>query len=120
MTSTIPYKPGNVILVRIKFAEDARTKKRPAVILTDNAYHDSRIDAIVVALSSKLENSYYGDYELEDWMSAGLPEPTRAKGVIQTIDRATIEKPIGALSDNDLKNLKESICDILGLRDQLA
>ena len=118
MTSTTPYKPGDVILVRIKFTEDDRTKKRPAVILTDDNYHGSRSDAIVVALSSSphaMTNLYFGDYILGDWKAAHLPLPSKAKGVLQTIDRTTIEKTFGQLSDNDYKNLKACISTVLCL-----
>ena len=115
MKSTTHYKSGDVVAVRIKFTEDDRTKRRPAVILTDDNYHNSRADAIVVALSSSLDDSYYGDYELYDWKVAGLPKPCKAKGVIQTIERSTIERTYGALSKQDFRNLKVCIRDILCL-----
>ena len=115
MTSTTLYKPGTVVLVRIKFTVNDQTKKRPAVILTDDNYHNSRADAIVVALSGRLTNQYYGDYELSDWRVAGLPQPSKAKGIIQTIDRTTIEQTFGTLSDNDFNNLKDCIRTVLCL-----
>jgi mRNA interferase MazF len=115
MTSTTLYKPGNVVMVRIKFTANDRTKRRPAVILTNDNYHNSRADAIVVALSSRLDNPYYGDYELSDWQAAGLPQPSKAKGIIQTIDRTTIEQTFGTLSDNDYNNLKDCIRTMLCL-----
>lgn len=115
MTSTTLYKPGDVVLVRIKFTANDQTKKRPAVILTNDNYHNSRADAIVVALSSKIDNPYYGDYYLLDWQSAGLPKPSKAKGIIETIDRTTIEKTFGTLSSNDFINLKDCIRTMLCL-----
>lgn len=115
MTSTTLYEPGNVVMVKIKFTAGEQTKRRPAVILTDDNYHNSRADAIVVALSSRTADSYYGDYELSDWQAAGLPQPTKAKGVIATIDRDTIDQTRGTLSKNDFTNLKKCLRDILGL-----
>lgn len=115
MASTTLYKPGNVVMVRIRFTAGSRTKKRPVVILTDDNYHNSRADAVVVALSGRLDNSYYGDYVLSDWRAAGLPQPTKAKGVIATIDRTTIEQTLGTLSTQDFIKLKESIRSMLGL-----
>ena len=115
MTSTTLYEPGNVVMVRIKFTANDRTKRRPAVILTDDNYHNSRADTIVIALSGRLANTYYGDYELSDWKAAGLLQPTKAKGIIQTIDRTTIEQTFGRLSDNDLCNLKDCIRTMLCL-----
>ena len=118
MTSTTTYKPGNVVMVRIRFTDNAKTKRRPAVILTDDSYHNSRADAIIVALTSSshaMANMYYGDYVLSDWKEAHLPQPSKVKGVIQTIDRATIEQTFGALSDNDFNNLKDCIRTMLCL-----
>ncbi len=118
MISTIPYSPGDVIMVRIRFTENDKTKRRPAVILTDDRYHQSRADAIVVALSSSphaMDNMYFGDYMLKEWKTAHLPLPSKAKGVIQTIDRTTIEQTFGHLSDDDFCNLKSCIRAILCL-----
>ena len=113
--SSIPCDPGVVVLTHIRFAEGTETKKRPAVVLTDSSYHASRADAIVVALSTQRGAVYYGDCDLQDWREAGLPRPTKAKGVIQTIDRSSIERCLGALSSSDLDRVKESVRLILCL-----
>lgn len=115
MTSSTRYEPGTVVMVRIRFTAGSETKRRPAVILTGDDYHNSRADAIVVALSAQLANSYYGDYVLSDWRAAGLPQPSKAKGIIQTVDRATIERTFGTLSRRDLINLRKCIRSMLGL-----
>lgn len=114
-TSLTTYEPGAVVKVRIRFTAGDKTKKRPAVILTGADYHNSRADAIVVAVSCQLGDSYYGDYMLSDWQAAGLPLPSKAKGVIETIDRSTIEGTFGKLSNQDFKQLKTCICSMLGL-----
>lgn len=113
--SSIPCDPGAVVITRIRFTEGTETKKRPAVVLTDSSYHDSRADAIVVALSTQRGTVYYGDCDLHDWRESGLPQPTKAKGVIQTIDRSTIERRLGALSSSDLDRVRESVRLILCL-----
>jgi mRNA interferase MazF len=118
MTTTrfsIPCDPGAVVITRIRFTEGTETKKRPAVVLTNSSYHTSRADAIVMALSTQRGAAYYGDCDLADWRVAGLPQPTKAKGVIQTIDRATIEKRLGTLSPSDFDRVKESVRLVLCL-----
>lgn len=114
-TSSIHYDPGDVVMVRIRFTAGDRTKKRPAVILTSEDYHNSRADAVVVAVSCQCNTSYYGDYMFSDWKAAGLPLPSKAKGVIETIDRATIERTFGTLSQKDFNNLKDCTRSMLGL-----
>lgn len=113
--SSIPCDPGAVVITRIRFAEGTATKKRPAVVLTDGSYHDSRADAIVVALSTQRAATYYGDCDLADWQMAGLPQPTKAKGIVQTVDRATIERRLGTLSPADFDRVKDSVRLILCL-----
>ena len=113
--SSILCDPGAVVVTRIRFAEGTGTKRRPAVVLTDSPYHDSRADAIVVALSTQRGASYYGDCDLYDWRDAGLPRPTKAKGVLQTIDRSTIERQLGTLSSSDLDRVRDSVRLILCL-----
>jgi mRNA-degrading endonuclease toxin of MazEF toxin-antitoxin module len=113
--SSILCDPGAVVLARIRFTEGTAAKKRPAVVLTDGLYHDSRADAIVVALSTQRAATYYGDCDLADWRVAGLPQPTKAKGVIQTIDRSTIERRLETLSSADLDRVKQSARLILCL-----
>jgi mRNA interferase MazF len=113
--SSIPCDPGAVVITRIRFAEGTATKKRPAVVLTDGSYHDSRADAIVVALSTQRAATYYGDCDLADWQMAGLPQPTKAKGIIQTVDRSTIERRLGTLSPADFDRVEESVRLILCL-----
>ncbi len=115
MLSSTDCEPGAVVVVRIRFAEGTGTKKRPAVVLTDSPYHGSRADAIVVALSTQRRAGYYGDCDLLDWRTAGLPQPTKAKGVVQTIQRTTVERRLGMLSQADFDRVKTSVHLILGL-----
>jgi len=113
--STIQFEPGAVVRVRIRFTAGQGAKRRPAVVLTDIPYHQSRSDAVVVALSSQLASTYHGDCDIVDWKSAGLPLPTKAKGVIETIDRASVDYQYGMLSSADLERVKDSLRLILGL-----
>lgn len=107
-------EPGAVVLIRFHFTSKTAVKMRPAVILTDDAYHASRADAIMIPLSSRA-GGYYGDTLLNDWKSAGLNVQTTAKGVIQTIERAAVEKRIGTLSIDDFDSVKTNVKIILGL-----
>ena len=112
--STIQFDPGAVVRVHITFTDGQAAKKRPAVVVTDARYHSSRGDAIVVALSSKIDATYYGDCDIVDWQAAGLALPTKAKGVVETVDRASIDRQYGTLSSDDLGRVKDSLRLILG------
>lgn len=113
--SMIRFDPGSVVRVQIRFTTGQGVKRRPAVILSDAPYHASRADAIVIALSSQVTVTYYGDCDLVDWNRAGLPLPTKAKGVLQTVDRASIDHQYGSLTDADLRRVRQSVRQILGV-----
>lgn len=68
---------------------------------------------MIVPLTSQMRASYFGDYDLVDWAAAGLPKVSRAKGVLETFERAMIEKTYGALSTRDLAGIKGSVRRIL-------
>ena len=103
------------MLVSFRFAAGGATKRRPAVILSVEDYHNSRIDTIMMALTTQRGNLYYGDCDLVDWRSAGLPKPTKAKGVLQTIERGTIVRQLGSLSPDDLQRVQIKLKAIFGL-----
>lgn len=113
--STTTYSPGDVVLVRIRFTNQSAAKKRPAVVVSVPNYHAARLDAVVVALTTSSQGPYFGDCPIVDWSSAGLMAPTKAKGVIETLERAVFEKKIGALSARDFQDVQASIRLILGL-----
>ena len=115
MQSSTKFDRGDVVAVNIRFSAGEGVKRRPVVVLTGDDYHSSRADAIVIALTTNLSGSRFGDCDLVDWAIAGLPLPTRAKGTLSTIERATIEKRYGSLTAGDLSRVRESVRGILDL-----
>ena len=107
-------EPGAVVSVRYRETRQTTGKRRPAIVLTDAAYHAARADAIMVPLSTKA-GGYYGDCAVNDWRAAGLNMATTAKGVIQTLERSAVERRIGTLSESDFGALKSCLRTTLGL-----
>ena len=108
-------EPGAVVLVPFKFAGRHGVKPRPAVILSVDEYHRSRIDAVMMALTTNMDDHYFGDCDLQDWASANLPKPTKAKGVIQTIEQKLIRRRFGTLSPDDFTRVRDSLREIMGI-----
>ncbi len=67
----------------------------------------------MVALTTNADH-HYGDCFLDDWRSAGLPKPAKAKAFLATVDRATFERKVGVLSQGDFQRVRESIRLVLG------
>jgi mRNA-degrading endonuclease toxin of MazEF toxin-antitoxin module len=109
------FEPGDVVAVRFQFREHDRPKPRPAVIVSVAAYQNSRIDTVMIAVSTRTDKVFFGDCLIEDWAEAGLVEGCKAKGFFRTIEKSKIRDRIGRLSDADRERLKTSLRDILGL-----
>lgn len=114
MTSTTRCEPGAVVLVLFRFTRGKGVKHRPAVILSTDAYHASRKDCVMVALSAQ-PTTYFGDCDIQDWPTAGLHKPTKSKGVIQTVAQSVVDKRLGTLSARDLESVKDSVRTALNL-----
>ena len=106
------YSKNDVILVRYPFSNLSGLKVRPGVIVS--APHISR-DIFIVPLTSRTMSLLPGEFVLEDWKSAGLNVITAVKRGIYTINESLVLKKVGELSTTDLKNLKKSLYQWLGL-----
>ena len=115
MLSMTTCEPGAVVLVNFLFSDQIRSKRRPAVIISTDAYHNSRLDALALAITSQTHRRFFGDCELRDWRQANLHRPSLTKGTIQLIHQAAINRRIGTLSENDYARVKDILRDILGL-----
>lgn len=109
------YEPGDVVAIRFQFREESRPKPRPAVIVSVPQFHDSRLDAVMVAISTRTDREYFGDCVIQDWEEAGLGEECKSKGIIRTIEQSKIRDRLGRLSDADKARVQASLREILGL-----
>lgn len=114
MPSSIPYNHGDVVLVAFRFTDQVGYKRRPAVILSTDAYHAGRRDAILMALTTQ-PAAHFGDCQLTDWHAAGLPRPTNVKAIVQTFERSAIERRLGRLTTRDLAAVCDALRTIFGL-----
>jgi hypothetical protein len=77
-------------------------------------YQQSRLDAVMVGLTTELSRNYFGDCPIQEWQAAGLPKPSVAKGVIQTISQDTVDRRLGTLTSNDFSRVQGSVKQIFG------
>ena len=115
MRFSIPCDPGDVVLVNFQYTDRPQVKKRPAVVLSVPQYQQSRLDAVMVGLTTELSRNYFGDCSIQEWQAAGLPKPSVAKGVIQTISQDTVDRRLGVLTSDDFSRVQGSVKEILGL-----
>ena len=111
MKSMIDYRKWDVILVPFPFTNLARTKKRPALIVSPNEYNDG-LDVVIAFITSKLDHEYrLGDYKIQQWDKAKLPKPSMLRMKFATIDKFIIIKTLGNMDEADIREIKKLLVD---------
>lgn len=108
-------KRGDIVLVSFVFADEKGAKKRPALVLSSEAYHGGRQEMIVAAVTSNVDRVLAGDYRIKDWAAAGLPLPSLVTGIIRTIKQNMIVRTIGALPSPERKAFDKNLKIALSL-----
>lgn len=99
---------GDVVVAR--FPGVTGTKRRPAVILSSDAYHSARPDVIIGLLTSQTAGAIAPtDYQVVDWAAANLRVPTAFRAFIVTIPASDVVANIGRLSDADWSAIKDRV-----------
>ncbi len=106
---------GDVVLVPFPFTDQSGAKRRPASIVSSNAYNASRRDLVIMAITSQARTPLgFGEAILADWQAAGLIKPSVLKPVFTTIEQGLVVRTMGALSTADLRTLREVIAQVIG------
>jgi mRNA interferase MazF len=109
------YNFGNIVLVPFPFTDQSTVKKRPAVVVSSDAYNRKRPDIIIMAVTSQMRSAaYFGDVAVNQWQQAGLLKPSVIKPIVTTIDKYLVIKTLGQLNKEDRESLRESFYKILG------
>lgn len=114
MPLTTSCRFGDVVLVPFPFTDQSSTKKRPAVVVSSDAYHRDHVDLIVAAVTSQPHSHRSGEVNLADWQQAGLLKPSVVKPVLATIDARLVIKKLGSLSDDDRNALARVFRQVIG------
>jgi mRNA interferase MazF len=109
------YSFGDIVLVPFPFTDQSTAKKRPAVIVSSDAYNQNRPDVVIMAVTSQTRSAvYFGDISVENWNQAGLLKPSLIKPILTTIEKGLVIRKLGRLEGKDLSSLQEAIKTILG------
>lgn len=110
------YKFGDVILVPFPFTDQSSIKKRPAIVISSDLYNKSKIDLIIIAVTSQVhENLQFGEVIIKKWSEAGLLKPSLIKPVITTIENSLVVKNLGELQSSDLQSLTNNLQGIINI-----
>ena len=106
---------GDIVLVPFPFTHQRTTKRRPAVVVSSDAYHRERPDLIILAVTSQARpETAFGEASVTKWKQAGLLRPSVLKPVLATIERGLVLRKLGRLADEDRDALRRVLGEILG------
>ena len=109
------YSFGDIVLVPFPFTDQTGNKKRPAVIISSEAYNGARLDLILMAITSQVKASQtVGDVVIREWQKAGLLKASVIKGVLTTIEKRLVLHQLGELQQRDREALRQTLQVILG------
>ena len=109
------YSFGDIVLVPFPFTDQSTAKKRPAVVVSSDAYNQKRPDIIIMAVTSQIRSAaYFGDVVIGAWQPAGLLKPSVIKPIVTTIEKPLVIKTLGKLNKEDRRSLGASFYKIIG------
>jgi mRNA interferase MazF len=109
------YEFGDVVLVPFPFTDQSTTKRRPAVVVSSNAYQRERRDLIILAVTSQRRSTAtLGEATVAHWKEAGLLKPSVLKPVVATLEQGLVLRKLGRLGEQDQRALRRVLGEILG------
>jgi mRNA interferase MazF len=106
---------GDVIVVPFPFTDQTAIKRRPAVVVSSEAYNRERPDIILIAITSQVRPApTIGEAGIVEWRAAGLLKPSVIKPLVATIEASLVIRRLGTLNSADQRALRQVLAAILG------
>lgn len=119
MPSTTTYKRGQVVVVEVAFSDLSGAKRRPALVVSTDAFHRALADIIVCPISSQpryVRTPGPGDCPLSQWRLGGLRHPSTVRiSKLLAVDKQIVKNVIGALADEDVAKVEAGLRQAFGL-----
>ena len=107
------YKPFDIVVVPFPFTDSARSKRRPALILSDNMNFSNEIEHSILAMITSQKNSPWPlDSAIKNKKASGLTAPSIVRMKLLTLDNRFILRKIGHLSETDKKQVEQNLSKI--------
>ncbi len=107
------YEPFDVIVVPFPFTDSSRTKRRPALVLSQKNDFGSKIEQSVLAMITSQKNDPWPlDVPIKNKKQSGLTAPSVVRMKLFTLDNRLILRKIGHLSKTDQNQVKKSLTSL--------
>ncbi|MFH2113210.1 MAG: type II toxin-antitoxin system PemK/MazF family toxin [Spirochaetota bacterium] len=105
-------KPGDLVNVPFPFIDVPEKKLRPALVLSDQQFHQTSGAIILMMVTSAGRSRWDSDIVMDDWQAAGLHKASILRFKIFTIDEQLVVSRRGALSDRDQQKVRNFLRNI--------
>ena len=107
------YEPFDVVVVPFPFTDSSRTKRRPALVLSQKTDFGAVIEHSVLAMITSEKNEPWPlDVAIKNRKRSGLTAPSVVRMKLFTRDNRFILRKIGRLTKSDQMQVKESLTKI--------
>ena len=110
------FKRGDIVLAAFPFAEKRVSKRRPALVISSDAYNSVCPDVVVAQITSRTgAPPRPGDYRVHDWQTAGLRAPSLVRARLATLHSSVVVKRLGAMPEAEMAGVSNGLRSALGL-----
>ena len=107
------YEPFDVVVVPFPFTNSSRTKRRPALVLSQKTGFGDVIEHSVLAMITSQKNEPWPlDVTIKDKKQSGLTAPSIVRMKLFTLDNRFILRKVGHLTKSDQMQVEESLTKI--------
>lgn len=105
---------GDILLIPIPFTDLSSQKRRPVIVISNNAYNRANADIVVVAMTSNpMPSDYSFTLTPSDLVKGNLNRPGKVRvDKIYTLAQAIVVKIFGRVSKPVLDKIRDTLRDL--------
>ncbi len=109
-------KQGDIVLIPVPFTDLTSQKRRPVIVISNDAYHWSCSDMVVVAMTSNPTVTPYSfTVTSADLASGALNRPGTVRvDKLYTLANSLIVKTFGRVNDATLERIRKLLVNLTG------
>ena len=107
------FRPYSIIVVPFPFTDKDYTKKRPAIVISQEKYQKHTHHCVLAMITSAKQSQWNGDVIIQDLEVTGLPGASIIRPKLFTLDERLVLGKLGELSARDKESLATMLHQIL-------
>jgi mRNA interferase MazF len=93
----------DVVVVPFPFVDAARTKPRPALVLSNEGFNQQNGHTVLAMITRATHTQWPSDRVIEELRPTGLRDPSVVRFKVFSLDNRILQRRIGRLSSDDAR-----------------